>query len=291
MTKKDVKIICADKFELDGLLLEPEGEVKLAILLNSATATPKTFYISFASFLAENGFAVLLYDYRGIGGSIPKTGLKGFDVKYLDWSQLDMTAAMEYLDKRYPKKVKIIFGHSVGGQKVGFMPNLSKAKAMITVATSVGYWHFMPLFYKIQTLYFFYIIAPITHTLFGYTATKKLGIMENLPKGITLDWRRWCSVPDYFFNKEEYGITVPTGAYKDFPIPVKVYYASDDPISNERSVNRFWSNVISKHPIEIVKLNPKDFNRQEIGHFGFFNKRSNGNIWELALNDLKNYIN
>ncbi len=290
MISTNIKIGCADGYELDAILLEPESELKAVIQFNSATATCKEFYLSFAYYLVENGFAVILFDYRGIGGSIPKDGLKNSTIKYLDWSELDMTAVMNFITERFANIPKIIFGHSVGGQKVGFMPNLSNAIGMITVATSVGYLNFMPIGYRLQSYFFFYLVAPISHLLFGYTAAKKIGIMENLPKNITIEWRRWCNTPDYFFDKKEYQITVPAGQYKNFPIPVKIFYASDDPISNERSTKQFWKHVNSKYPIDIEKLDPKLLKLKVIGHFGFFYKKSKATIWPKALYEIQKLL-
>jgi predicted alpha/beta hydrolase len=278
------------EYELDVLIIEPSISPKGVIQFNSATATPKEFYIPFAEFLSANGYIVCLYDYRGICKSTPKDGLSKHKIHYLDWVT-DMDSIAYMLIEKYPNIPKIFFGHSVGGQKIGFMKSISSFKGLVTVATSVGYLQFMPLGYRLKSYFFFFIFARISHLIYGYNAAKLVGIMENLPTGVTEDWRRWCSVPDYFFNEKEYGKTVPIGHYKNFPFPVKIYYAADDPISNDRSIPQFWNHVKSEFPITIQKLIPSEFKTKEIGHFGFFRRKFEKVLWPLALNDVNDLFN
>src|SRR5579883_2471388 len=42
-----------------------------AVVVNSATGVRRDYYAPFARFLAERGYTVVTYDYRGIGGSRP----------------------------------------------------------------------------------------------------------------------------------------------------------------------------------------------------------------------------
>ena len=88
----DTTIVARDGYALAATVYEPERPWR-ATLLSSATAVPRKIYRAFATFLAENGFAVLTYDYRGIGGSRPKS-LKGFEARMRDWASLDVSAAI-----------------------------------------------------------------------------------------------------------------------------------------------------------------------------------------------------
>ena len=287
MNIEKINITCADGVVLAARLVVPSSLPKAVVQINSATATPKEYYANFANYLAQNGFVVCYYDYRGICESQPLGGLKGCDYQYLDWPMLDMPAVLYYLDGRFENLPKLIVGHSVGGQKIGLMPNLNKIKGMFTFATSAGYWGNMPWAYRLQTHFFFEIVRPITHFLFGYTATKKLGLMEDLPKNITNTWRDWCSVPDYFFDERFLGKTVPKGYYNAIPFAIKVYWASDDPISNHKNITNFWKHIKSTQRIDIEELKPENFKVKSIGHFGFFRKTFKESLWPIALKDLE----
>ena len=65
----DITVPAADGYKLGATLFLPRGTRRRAALISSATAVPRKIYRGFAGYLARRGFAVLTYDYRGIGGS------------------------------------------------------------------------------------------------------------------------------------------------------------------------------------------------------------------------------
>jgi len=65
----DITVPAADGYKLGATLFLPRGTRRHAALISSATAVPRKIYRGFAGYLARRGFAVLTYDYRGIGGS------------------------------------------------------------------------------------------------------------------------------------------------------------------------------------------------------------------------------
>ena len=290
MKQEKLKIECEDGVELSAILLIPSGQPKAVVQINSATAVPKEYYLPFANYLVENGFVVCVFDYRGVCESTPEGGLRGCKYDYVMLGQLDMPAVLEYLESQFPDLPKLIMGHSVGGQKVGMMPNHHRIKGMVTFATSVGYWGFMPWKYRIQAHFFFQIFTPISNLLFGYVAAKRLGLMEDLPKQIVLDWRNWCSVPEYFFNKKYAYDSADKGFFQDLTFPIQVYWTTDDPISNARSVPMFWKHVKSSGGIKIDCITPREIGVKKIGHFGFFRRKFKETLWAKALKDLENFI-
>jgi predicted alpha/beta hydrolase len=170
-----IKIIATDGIELDANLLLP-AEPKGIIQINGATAVLKEFYFDIASYLVEHNYGVLIFDYRGIGGSAPKEGLKNSKIEYTDWGRLDMTAALAYLKNRFPTLPIQFLGHSVGGQSIGLIQNTkNNVKGMVTVNTSSGYHGSMTLKYKLRNLLFFEIIRPITLSIWGYGKLKLYG--------------------------------------------------------------------------------------------------------------------
>ncbi len=65
----DLLLAARDGVKLAASLFEPAAPNGGAVLLNSGTGIPRQFYAAFARHLAERGFVVLTYDYRGLGGS------------------------------------------------------------------------------------------------------------------------------------------------------------------------------------------------------------------------------
>ena len=282
MPETSHRIPALDGYPLAARLLVPDGTPKAVVQLNGGTAILKEFYGSFARFLVENGYAVCLWDYRGTGESAPSS-LRDFPARMLDWGTLDMPAVLDFLDETFPNLPKLAFGHSAGGQQVGFMPNLDKLSGLVCFATSSGYWGFMPTDYRLKTHLFFHGVVPVGNALLGYTAARRLGIMEDVPKGVAREWRAWCSRPDYFFDPKFFGKTVPTGRFDALPFPVKVFWATDDPISNARSVPAFWRHVRSLHSLDVEALSPAEFGLKSIGHFGLFRKTARETLWPKAL--------
>lgn len=197
MTKREIEIIVEDGYAISATLVEPEHKPKAVIQINSGTGIPQELYLNFAVFLAENGFAVITYDYRGIGKS-KREPLKNFNASILDWAKLDMTGVFQWIIQQYPDHKKVIIGHSMGGQLVGLMENHAQIDNIFFIAASTGYWKDMrrPFKYIMPALWF--IIIPLHAKIFGYVKAKKIRQGENLPKGVGLQWRKWCIRPNYF---------------------------------------------------------------------------------------------
>jgi predicted alpha/beta hydrolase len=183
-----------DGLPLGALLFRPP-----AGQLNPATGANRRYYEPFARYLAEAGLAVCLWDYRGAQHSRP-VPLTQATYRFADYGTLDMPAVLAWLEARFPGRPLLALGHSVGGQQVGLLPNVHKLAGLVAVATSVGYWKYMPLGYRLKTHFFFHLFSPLSPALLGYNAAGRWGIMEDLPRGVVRDWRRWCSVPDYYFD-------------------------------------------------------------------------------------------
>ncbi len=63
---EDIVLPASDGFALAASLFKPAGDVRGAVLINSATAVPRKIYRSFASYLAGRGHAVVTYDCEGV---------------------------------------------------------------------------------------------------------------------------------------------------------------------------------------------------------------------------------
>ena len=285
---KKLKIKCEDGVKLAAILFEPE-KPKAAVQLNIGTGAKKEFYIPFAKFLVEHHYAVCTFDYRGTCESAPAS-MKDCRYNYIEYGTQDMPAVMDFLDARYPTIPKLIVGHSVGGMNFGLMPNYQKIKGLVAVGSGSGYWRNMFLGYRLQTLFFFKIFSPLSILLKGYVTAKRFGIMEDLPRNIVTDWAAWCSVPNYFWDEKFFGKTVPEGHYHELTFPIAHFWASDDPIANEKNVPLLLQNFKTCKGLSSEKLVPADFGAKKIEHFGFFKREFKDTIWVKILHKLDDFI-
>lgn len=288
VTTEDVTITCDDGVELHAVLLIP-NKPKAVVQFNAGTGAKKEFYQPFLEHLAVHGYVCCLWDYRGSGLSAPPS-LKGCSYRFADYGLKDMPAVKAYLRSRFQQLPFMVVAHSAGGQQWGFLPDNTDVKGMLNFGVSVGYAPYMPLGYRLQSYFFFYMFSPLSIALTGYVAAKRFGIMEDLPKNVVREWRDWCSKPNYFFDKKYYGKTVPTGEFKNYPFPVHVVTAVDDTISNERSVPAFWKHVHSHAGVSHQFIRPEQYGVKVIDHFGFFKKNMKDSLWVEAVEKLDSFL-
>ena len=277
-TQVPVTFRAADGVTLAGEAFAPPGPARGAVLLSSATGAPKEFYRRYAAHLAIRGFHVLTYDYRGIGCSRPRS-LRGFPARMRDWGRLDMTAALDELERRAEGAPLFLLGHSVGGQLAGLIDGVERFRAVVSVASSVGYWRWMKGSYRWYCAALWYGWVPLTTALLGYAPARMVGQGEDLPLGIVREWSRWCRTPGYFGDHFE---AADLALYDRVRVPWLSLAFTDDPISNERTVPpllAFYRNA----RVESRMVAPADLGCRTVGHFGLFLPRNSGPLWDVPV--------
>jgi predicted alpha/beta hydrolase len=86
-----LKIPTTDGFELAATLHEAQSPSDNMIMV--AMGVKRSYYQHFANFLAEHGFHVLTFDYRGVGDSSP-TKLHGFPASLYTWGTQDLAGGV-----------------------------------------------------------------------------------------------------------------------------------------------------------------------------------------------------
>jgi predicted alpha/beta hydrolase len=273
---QDTKVAASDGYPLAATVFAPSASPRAAILINSATAVPRKIYRGFATYLAERGCATLTYDYRGIGGSRPAS-LKRFDATMRDWAALDVAAAIDHVHQVWPSVQLLLVGHSFGGQALGLVPNNALVSRALFVAAQAGYWRLFtpPENYRAYGLMRL-IGVPLTHML-GYTPGR-LGIGEDLPKGVFLEWTGWVGKPRYFFDD-------PTlDALANFPHftgDLRAIGLADDSWATAPAIDLLLSGFTGARR-EHVEIAPREVGARRIGHFGFFRPEHRDTLWRGA---------
>jgi predicted alpha/beta hydrolase len=281
----DITVPSTDGYKLAATLFLPRGAKRHAVLINSATATPRKIYRRFAGYLAHRGCAVLTYDYRGIGDSRQKAvegynqpkSLDGFKASMSDWAALDVTAAVNWMRERYHHFPLGYVGHSFGGQVLGLLTNNREVSRALLVAAQAGYWRLMasPERYRVYAMLNF-VGIPLTRLL-GY-APGWSGIGEDLPKAAFLQWARWVMSPHYLFDDKNLAGLANFSQYQG---ALRALCISDDPWATRPAVEMLCSGFTSIKP-DIVDIAPNDVGTAKIGHFGFFRPEHRDTLWRGA---------
>ena len=273
--EEKVRFRASDGFDLGGILFHPRLSPKGLIQINSGTGIPREFYSKLARHLADDGFLVLSYDYRGIGASRPAS-LRGFEVQLTDWGTKDMPAASAFLLERHPRLPLLLLGHSVGGQLAGLMPNHAQIRAAVFLNSSTGTWFKLSPPYRYFTALVWYGLVPFFSTVLGYLPAKRLGLGEDLPKGVARQWGRWCRSSNYLFDHlQDPGF--PPQFYDQVRYPILSVITDDDPIANTVTHAQLLENYPG--PTENRMITRQQAGQKAIGHLGFMRRPAATYLW------------
>jgi predicted alpha/beta hydrolase len=281
----DITFPATDGYQLGATLFLPRGAKRHAVLINSATATPRRIYKGFAGYLARRGCAVLTYDYRGTGDSRQKAmvgynqmkSLVGFKATMSDWAALDAAAAVAWMRERYKTLPLNYVGHSFGGQALGLLPNNTEVSRALFIAAQAGYWKLMasPERYRVYAMLNFAGL-PLTRLL-GYTPGWA-GLGQDLPKGVFEQWVGWVMSERYLFTDPALPGLSNFANYKG---ALRALCLADDPWATRPAVGLLCSGFSSIEP-EILTITPADAGVDKIGHFGFFRPEHRDTLWRGA---------
>jgi predicted alpha/beta hydrolase len=270
-----VAIPARDGYALGGTCFQPTSNpTRTVVTVNAATAVPQRFYHHFAAFLCARGYSVVTYDYRGTGASRPAS-LRGFRARAADWALLDMAGVVDWVRATLRPRRLLHVGHSYGGQTVGLLPNGDRIDAVLTLSSQSGYWGLQGGWQKAVVCFHAHITLPLLSHLVGYMPWSWIGSGEDIPKGVALQWSRWCRRPGYLRDDA----TLPLARIAQFKAPVLAYSFADDDWGTRRSVDAMmgaYPRVTRRHVV------PAEAGLKSIGHFGYF-RPSSESLWREAV--------
>lgn len=279
----------ADGFPLSATRFAPTTAPKAVVVLSSAMGVKQNFYFPFARFLAEQGFAVLTFDYRGSGASVPekyKRSLRGLNANLFTWAEQDYNGAL-LAAKEWQRDVPLlVVGHSLGGQLPGLLPDNHLIDGILTVACGSGYWRDNTPQLKRYVWFMWFFAVPVFTRLFGYFPGKRLRMVGDLPKGVIFQWAQWCRTPHYVVDS---GGTPIRKGYEGIRVPMLALSFTDDEMMSRRSIDSlhdFYRNA----RVERRYIAPREVNAKRIGHFGFFRPEFQSTLWKQALDWLEQRV-
>ena len=158
---RELRIVAPDGISLAATVWDPAGRAPggRAVVIASATGVLRGFYASFAAWLSTQGFAVVTFDYRGMGGS--RVG--AHEPAMHDWGERDLASVVEWAARSLGDGTHAaIVGHSVGGQLVGLLPEPARVSALVTIGSQSGDFRLWPLPARLAMAVVWYgvVVAP-----------------------------------------------------------------------------------------------------------------------------------
>ncbi len=277
---EDLRIPATDGFSLAATLFKAPAARDLGRLvqINSATAVPREIYFKYAAFLASEGITTLVYDYRGIGGSLPGR-IKEFDGRMLDWGEKDLAGVIAWVAERFPGHRHLCVCHSVGGQILGLAPNIGRLEGVFAVASQWATYRYWPRFLRWPLRFFYWSHPPVGIALAGFYPGKLFGL-GNLPSGIGAEWMRWCNSPHYVCDEAGNPYRPHFGELR---AKVRWHAIADDHLLAPEPAVRAMPALYPQASSEVCVLHPREVGAGPIGHFGFFRSRFRDTLWLQSL--------
>jgi predicted alpha/beta hydrolase len=272
-----VRLEAADGYPLHATCHAPTAEPAGRLIVAGATGVAQRFYGRFAAFAAAQGIETWTIDYRGIGQSRPAT-LRGFRMDYLDWARLDLAALVDHVAARGSGPLWMV-GHSFGGHAFGLLPGHERVQRLATFGTGAGWHGWMPPLERLRVQFLWHVAGPALVRARGYLAWSLLGMGEDLPRDLYLQWRRWCRWPRYFF--EDPALPGLEDRFAQVRTPIVAINALDDRWAPPASRDAFMS-AYRGAVVERVDLDPRRLGLRTIGHIQYFRPQA-VDLWRATL--------
>lgn len=253
----DLTIPAADGYPLGASEFQPADPPSGVVLFSPATGVRRSLYRRLAAHLAARGFVAVTWDWRGTGDSRPAS-LRGFPGTMRDWAEQDLAGVVEWASERYPSLPLLALCHSFGGQALGLTPAALRLRAAVTVASQSGYYGWWPAPHRYLYAALWHLFMPGLTGLVGWFPARPIGLGEDLPRGVALEWSRWCRRPEYLGDWD---------GHRRFDRPLYVIGFTDDPYAPPAAVAALHDHYSGPQVRRI--LSPEELGRRN-GHLGFF---------------------
>jgi predicted alpha/beta hydrolase len=275
-------LVARDGRHLAASWVEPAGSARAVAVISSAAGVPRGYYRAFAGWLASRGYAVLSYDYRGIGGS-RRGALREDPASMRDWAVLDMSAALAAAEARRESAglPLLLVGHSFGGNCIAFAEGVERADALLMVGSQIGEPRHYPGVHCAVAHTFFRAWLPTVLRLHGHAPGWALGPgAEPLPAGVARQWARWGLTRGWAYADPQ---MAPHRAAAAVFSPVHLWGLSDDlsyapPRAIDALAAMYRNAVTERHT-----LTPRQVGVRRLGHFGAFRREPGALLWRRLL--------
>jgi predicted alpha/beta hydrolase len=255
-----------------------------AALIHCGAGIPAVRYRRFAAFLAESGVPTLTYDYRGIGWSRPPS-LRGFAATAEDWAEYDCAGAIAWLRERFPAAHLVGIAHSVGALLHGGAHNAGEQGALALICPHTGYYGDYRALYRLPMAALWHGVMPVLTRLCGYFPASRLGLGEDIPAGLAMQWaaRRSPELRPAGSGAAEERSRRLLERCAALERPALVVSVSDDAFATPAAAQRLLSYYPRVSAHEHFVVTPASASMRRVGHFGFFRREAAAALWPRFL--------
>jgi predicted alpha/beta hydrolase len=272
----------ADGVQLGGTWFLPlKGTPVLsAIVITCGGGIPARLYHRLARFLASRGAAVLTFDYRGIGES-RQGSLRGMRTGVETWGVADLDAAFTIARQTYPDAPLGAIAHSVGALLVGAAQDARRLSKIVFLGPHTGYWRDYARRWRLPLYLTWHVLMPAATRVFGYFPGKTLGMGEDLPPQVAMDWANRRQPELVREGEDRRGIAAILGMYHQVRAPTLALSASDDAFAPPSAAKRLLA-LYPNVPVTYQLVTPASVNRRRLGHLGYLRPSAGDEIWTMT---------
>jgi predicted alpha/beta hydrolase len=119
------------------------------------------------------------------------------------------------------------------------------------------------------------VLAPVLCAVLGYMPGRRIGLGEDLPRTVMLQWSRWTTLPGYFLDDPAMDARSRMARVR---LPLLVLGFDDDPWANPRAIDILVRPLVNAR-LDRRQIAPRDAGLPAIGHMGFFRRQCADRVW------------
>jgi predicted alpha/beta hydrolase len=254
-----------------------------SVIVGPATAVAQTYYTKFCTYLAEQGFDVLSFDFRSVGQSLQRPIRDYADIGFSDWAEHDYPAVIDAMHALHPNQPLYIVGHSVGGWMPGATHASHRIDGILGVAALSAYWPLMSRPHRYGHWLTWNTLVPMTTALLGYWPGWA-GLTHDLPAKLGREFAQWAQMPGFLFDAPQFDARGNAGKFNGH---LHLYQISDDAWGTPEAVSALQPHYPNAKSNVMETLVPADFGSKKIGHLDFFRSAHRDSLWPHAVKRLK----